>query len=184
MKLDLITNKAEKQGEINPNDEFYTPNYAIEPLLKYLKPNSKIWCPFDTNESNFVKLLKKEGHIVSNSHISEGFDFFDANKEKCKLFDYIISNPPYSIKSEVFQKLFELERPFAMLVGVVGLFESKKRFKMFRDNKIEVMYFDKRISYFKSYDDQKPSLNPPFSSVFLCSNVLKNVIVFENVLKK
>ena len=49
MKLDLITNKAEKQGEINPNDEFYTPNYAIEPLLKHLKPNSKIWCPFDTN---------------------------------------------------------------------------------------------------------------------------------------
>ena len=184
MKLDLITNKAEKQGEINPNDEFYTPNYAIEPLLKHLKSNSKIWCPFDTNESNFVKLLKKEGHIVSNSHISEGFDFFDADKEKCKSFDYIISNPPYSIKAEVFQKLFELERPFAMLVGVVGLFESKKRFEMFRDNKIEVMYFDKRISYFKSYDDQKPSLNPPFSSVFLCSNVLENVIVFENVLKK
>ena len=38
MKLDLITNKAEKQGEVNPNDEFYTPNYAIEPLLKYIKP--------------------------------------------------------------------------------------------------------------------------------------------------
>lgn len=184
MKLDLITNKAEKQGEINPNDEFYTPNYAIEPLLKHLKPNSKIWCPFDTNESNFVKLLKKEGHFVSNSHISEGLDFFDTDKEKCKSFDYIISNPPYSIKAEVFQKLFELERPFAMLVGVVGLFESKKRFEMFRDNKIEIMYFDKRISYFKSYDDQKPSLNPPFSSVFLCSNVLENVIVFENVLKK
>jgi len=184
MKLDLITNKAEKQGEVNPNDEFYTPNYAIEPLLKHLKTNSKIWCPFDTNESNFVKLLKKEGHSVSNSHISEGLDFFDADKEKCKSFDYIISNPPYSIKAEVFQKLFELERPFAMLVGVVGLFESKKRFEMFRDNKIEVMYFDKRISYFKSYDDQKPSLNPPFSSVFLCSNVLENVIVFENVLKK
>ena len=29
MKLDLITNKAEKQGEVNPNDEFYTPNYAM-----------------------------------------------------------------------------------------------------------------------------------------------------------
>ena len=81
-------------------------------------------------------------------------------------------------------KLFELGIPFAMLVGVVGLFESKKRFEMFKNNKIEVMYFDKRISYFKSYDDQKPSLNPPFSSVFLCSNVLENVIVFENVLKK
>ena len=50
MKLDLITNKAEKQGEVNPNDEFYTPNYAIEPLLKYLPKGSRIWCPFDTQE--------------------------------------------------------------------------------------------------------------------------------------
>jgi hypothetical protein len=182
MKLDLITNKAEKQGEINPNDEFYTPNYAIEPLLKHLKPNSLIWCPFDTGNSNFVKLLFKNGHTVIHTHIEKGYDFF--NTEPPKGTDYIISNPPYSLKAEVFERLFELKIPFAMLVGVVGLFESKKRFEMFRDNKIEVMYFDKRISYFKSYDDQKPSLNPPFSSVFLCSNVLENVIVFENVLKK
>ena len=41
MKLDTITNKKEMQGDINPNDEFYTPRYAIEPLLKYLKPKSK-----------------------------------------------------------------------------------------------------------------------------------------------
>lgn len=182
MKLDLITNKAEKQGETNPNDEFYTPNYAIEPLLKHLKPNSLIWCPFDTGNSNFVKLLFKNGHTVIHTHIEKGYDFFST--EPPKGTDYIISNPPYSIKAEVFERLFSLKIPFAMLVGVVGLFESKKRFEMFRDNKIEVMYFDKRISYFKSYDDQKPSLNPPFSSVFLCSNVLKNVIVFENVLKK
>ena len=196
MKLDLITNKKKQSGfiygntnqkenikDINPNDEYYTPNYAIEPILKYLKPNSEIWCPFDTDESNFVKLLEKEGHKVFNSHISEGFDFFDANKEKCKSFDYIISNPPYSIKAEIFKKLFELERPFAMLVGVVGLFESKKRFEMFKNNKIEVMYFDKRISYFKSYKDQKPSLNPPFSSVYLCSNILNKDITFEVINK-
>lgn len=182
MKLDLISNKAKKQGNINPNDEYYTPNYAITPLLKYIKPNSSIWCPFDTKDSNFVKILLKENHLVYHTHIQDKKDFFTEIPPKD--INYIISNPPYSLKAEVFGHLFKLERPFAMLVGVVGLFESKKRFEMFRDNKIEVMYFDKRISYFKSYDDQKPSLNPPFSSVFLCSNVLENVIVFENVLKK
>lgn len=196
MKLDLITNKAEKQsgfiygntnqkeiiGNTNPNDEYYTPNYAIEPLLKHLKPNSFIWCPFDTKESNFVKVLSKNGHFVHCTHIENGEDFF--KKTPPTGIDYIISNPPYSLKAEVFERLFELKIPFAMLVGVVGLFESKRRFDMFKGNKIEVMYFDKRISYFKSYDDQKPSLNPPFSSVYLCSNVLENVIVFENVLKK
>lgn len=184
MKLDQITNKAEKQGDINPNDEFYTPIYAIEPILKYLKPNSVIWCPFDTKESNFVKVLEKEGHKVVNSHISEGLDFFSAKKEKCVGFDYIISNPPYSLKAEVFEKLFELGRPFGMLVGVVGIFESQRRFNMFKNNKIEVMYMNKRVSYFKSYDDQKPSLNPPFSSVYLCSNILPQQIVFEEINKK
>jgi hypothetical protein len=127
MKLDLITNKAELKDNINPNDEFYTPNYAIEPLLKYLKPCSKIWCPFDSEQSNYVKLLKQNNHKVINSHIFEGNDFFDVNIDKARKFDYIISNPPYSLKFEVFQKLFEIDKPFAMLVGVVGLFESKKK---------------------------------------------------------
>jgi len=182
MKLDLITNKAELQGQINPNDEFYTPNYAIEPLLKYVDTNSTVWCPFDTEQSNFVKLLKNKGCNVICSHIEKGDDFF--NYLPNVNVDYIISNPPYSLKAEVFERLFELKIPFAMLVGVVGLFESKRRFEMFRDNKFEIMYFDKRISYFKSYSDQKPSLNPPFSSVYICQGVLPNVVVFENVLKK
>ena len=98
-----------------------------------------------------------------------------------KNIDYIISNPPYSLKHEVFQRLFELKVPFAMLVGVVGLFESQKRFNMFKENDFEIMYFNKRISYFKSYDDQKPSLNPPFSSVYLTSGILPKQIIFETI---
>ena len=71
-----------------------------------------------------------------------------------------------------------------MLVGVVGIFESQRRFEMFKNNDFEIMYFNKRISYFKSYTDQKPSLNPPFSSVYLCSGVLPKQIVFEEISKK
>ena len=175
MKLDLVANSK--------NDEFYTPYYAIEPILKYLKNNSVIWCPFDTEKSLFVNNLVKEGHKVYYSHISMGdeFDFFSCEIPKC---DYIISNPPYSVKTEVFQRLFEIGKPFAMLVGVVGLFESKKRFDMFSSNEFELMYFDKRISYFKSYEDEIPSLNPPFSSVYVCKDILPKKIVFETLNKK
>ena len=49
MKLDKVANSG--------NDEFYTPYYAIEPLLKYIKSNSTIWCPFDTDESLKVLFL-------------------------------------------------------------------------------------------------------------------------------
>lgn len=164
----------------NKNDEYYTPVYAILPILKYLKPNSTIWCPFDTDKSNYVKLFKANGFNVINTHLEMGIDFFDCEVPQC---DYIISNPPYSLKTEVFTRLFSIGKPFAMLVGDVGIFGNKKRFSMLRDNDFEIMYFDKRISYFQSYDDQKPSLNPPFSSVYLCSGVLPKQIIFEELNK-
>lgn len=172
MKLDIVAGSK--------NDEFYTPSYAVEPILKYLNNNSTIWCPFDTKESLFVTMLKSKGHNVINTHIINGEDFFKIEKQ-C---DYIISNPPYSLKTEILQRLFELDKPFAMLLGVVGLFESQKRFEMFRDNEFEILYMNRRVSYFKDYSDEKPSLNPPFSSVYLCHNILPEKIMFEEINKK
>jgi hypothetical protein len=157
------------------NDEFYTPQYAIDPLLKYIPRGKSIWCPFDTQDSFIVKTFKAEGFSVFSSHIQDGHDFF-----KCKpQGDIVISNPPYSLKTEVFQQLFDLGVTFAMLVGVVGLFESQRRFNMFRDNDFEIMWLNKRVSYFKSYSDQKPSLNPPFSSVWLTKGLLPKGNIFE-----
>lgn len=184
MKLDLITNKAEIIGDINPNDEFYTPNYAIEPIIKFLKPGSTILCPFDTAESNYVKYLHNAGFTVRHSHIQEGSDFFKLSKPNFAGIDYIISNPPYSLKFEVFERLFEIGKPFAMLVGVVGLFESQKRFNLFKDNKFEIMYLNLRVSFFKNYEDQVTKLNPPFSSVYITKDVLPQQIVFETIDKK
>lgn len=116
MKMDIVAGSR--------NDEWYTPVYAIIPLLKYLKPESKILCPFDTSESNYVKVLRKAGHNVVCTHISEGKDFFKLKKANV---DYIISNPPYSKKTEVLEKCFSLDVAFAMLIGAVGIFESKKK---------------------------------------------------------
>ena len=163
------------------NDEFYTPKYAIRPILEHIKPNSRVWCPFDTDDSLFKELLEKDGHFVINSHLENGEDFFEMETPVC---DYIISNPPYSIKKEVFKRLFEIRRPFAMLVGVVGLFESQERFEMFRDNEFEILYMNRRVSYFKDYKDQKPALNPPFSSVYVCSKMLPMQINFAEINKK
>lgn len=95
-----------------------------------------------------------------------------------------MSNPPYSVKGDVLQRLFRIGIPFAMLVGVVGLFESQRRFEMFRENEFEIMYLNKRVSYFKSYEEQRPSLNPPFSSVYVCHNILPKQIVFEEIQKE
>lgn len=122
------------------------------------------------------------GHKVIHSHIDEGRDFFQTRLKKDP--DYIISNPPYSLKTEVLEELFKRDIPFAMLLGVIGIFESQKRFEMFRDNKFEIMYMNKRISFFKDYKEQTPSANPPFSTVYICHNMLPQQICFEEIDKK
>ena len=174
MILDSITKKQ---------DEFYTPKYAVKPILKYVPKNSKVLCPFDTESSEFVRCLENHGCKVSHSHVSEGEDFWGLDLRNSG-FDYIISNPPYSCKGEVLDRLFTSGVPFAMLIGVVGLFESQKRFEMFRDNSFEIMYLNRRVSYFDGTDGGRPKLNPPFSSVYLTSKVLPQMIVFEDINKK
>jgi hypothetical protein len=173
MKMDKVAGSG--------NDEFYTPDYAVRPIIKYIPSFSTVWCPFDTEDSNFVKLLRAEGHRVIATHLESGFDFFTYEPD---FYEVIVSNPPYSLKNEVFERLFALKKPFAMLVGVVGIFESQFRFNLFDGNQFEIMYFNKRIAYFKDFTEQKPSLNPPFSSVYLTSQLLPNRIVFEIVDKQ
>lgn len=172
MKMDKVANSK--------NDEFYTPEYAVKPILKYIPNDSRVWCPFDTNESHFVKQIRGKKCLVTPTHKDSGDDFFVMDVVN-PTPHYIVSNPPYSLKTEVLERLFSLGIPFAMLLGVVGLFESKKRFKMFRDNQFEILYFNRRIAYFKDYSEQSPSLHPPFSSVYITQNMLPNRIVFEEL---
>jgi sugar-phospahte nucleotidyltransferase len=68
MKMDLMAGSG--------NDEFYTPPYAIYPILEYLRPQSTIWCPFDTEDSFFVKIFKRKGFNVVATHIDNGENFF------------------------------------------------------------------------------------------------------------
>lgn len=118
MKLDKVANSH--------NDEFYTPLYAIKPILEFIPPSVKVWCPFDTEQSLFVKELSKTNEVVYSSLLN-GQNFFEIEvPENTK---YIISNPPYSLKTEVLERLFKFDIPFAMLLGIVGLFESKNVLK-------------------------------------------------------
>lgn len=167
---------------VSRNDEYYTHVYAIEPILKYLKPNQIIWCPFSTKDSNFVKLLRENNHTVIHTHIDTGDDFFNTIK-KC---DIIIDNPPYTIKNDVLTRLFKLKIPFMMLLNAAGLFDGQYRFNLFNKNKFELMIMDKRIEYFTDYNKPQKSTkkSPPNPSIYFCSNVLPNQIVFEKILSK
>lgn len=187
--MDILNNKERvrklKMDKVagSKNDEFYTPYYAVKPILKYLKKGATIWCPFDTQDSQFVKSLQMGGYDVIATHIEDGYDFFEYEPNRDS-YDYIVSNPPYSLKTEVLERLFELGKPFAMLIGVVGLFESQRRFEMFRDNDWEIMYLNRRVSFMKDFTSGKTALNLPFSSVYITHDILPKQVVFEEIDKK
>lgn len=164
----------------NKNDEYYTPAYAVKPILKYTQKFQTIWCPFDKKNSEFVKQFSESGHEVIYTHIDNGCDFLKVENENIQC-DAIISNPPFSIRTTILQKLFEIDKPFAMLIGVVGLFESQKRFDMFKNNKFEIMYLNRRVSFLNQ--EGKATFNPPFQSVYICHNILPQQLIFEEINK-
>ena len=55
--------RAERTPE---SSEYYTPYYAVQPILKYIPKNLTIWCPFDAEWSAFYNTFKEMPiHIIS-----------------------------------------------------------------------------------------------------------------------
>ena len=96
------------------SDEQYTPAYAVAPIIKYIPGNKIVWCPFDTEHSEYVLALKAAGIRVVHSHILTGEDFFVYEPEE---WDLIVSNPPFSIKQKVVERCLALGKPFALLLS-------------------------------------------------------------------
>lgn len=134
---------------------------------------SKILCPFDTADSNYVKVLTERGFDVTYGHINTGQDFF----ERTDLADYdaVVSNPPFSKREAILERLFEVKVPFALILNFNGLFDSTKRWRMFRDNRFELLIPCGRMHF---YNEECPGNSPNFQSVYVCSGMIDKQIEF------
>ena len=154
------------------NDELYTPNEAIYPLLKHI-PNKRltIWECTDFGESNISKLLKEKGFNVISTHIKD-FNFLTNTPNF--YFDMIITNPPYSLKDEFIKKCYEYDKPFALLLPLTAL-EGIVRGKMFREKGIDLLVLDKRINFMKS------KKNCWFNTSWFTYKIQEKNLIFEKV---
>jgi hypothetical protein len=166
-----LTAKTNKES-----DEVYTPAYAVKPIIKYIPKNFTIWCPFDTQESEYVILLKEAGFKVISSHIDEDKNFFYYTPEED--YDCIISNPPFSIKDDVIKRLYELNKPYAILLPVPSL-QGQKRFPYMKD--CQALLFDKRVNYFKDMKTKEIQKGISFGSFYLCRKFLPKDLIFEEL---
>ena len=101
-----------KVGSFNKKDEYYTPAIMVYPIMEYLQEGTTIWCPFDTEKSEFVRVFTAAGFNVIHSHIWDGKDFF--KYEPSEPYDYVISNPPITRKLDVLRRLYDLNKPLVI----------------------------------------------------------------------
>lgn len=156
------------------NDESYTPAYGVAPILKYIKKDWIVWCPFDTNESEFVKQISKQNKVVS-SHISLGQDFFDYEPEG---WDVIVSNPPFTNKRKYFERALSFNKPFALIMTNTWLNDSAPK-QLFMEKDLQLLMFDRRMKF--NNPDGRANDKITFSSSYFCYKFLPKQIVMENL---
>lgn len=168
----------------NKADNYKTPRILVDILNKHISSYFydhsckkcfknkllRIWCPFDTADSEFVKAFNEWGYTVFYSDISDGKDFF--NYEPDRDYDLIISNPPFSRKLDVFKRLNSLNKPWAMLCNLMCL-NYQEIGEYFVKNPIQLLIPDKKVSF----DGNTSS----FCSAYFCKSFLYQDLIFENI---
>lgn len=156
------------------NDECLTPDYAVTPILKYIRPEWIVWCPFDFPDSEFVKQIS-ENNVVHFSHIDEEEDFY--NYEPNTQWDVIVSNPPFTNKRKIFERALSFNKPFALIMANTWLNDAAPK-QLFAEKDLQLLMFDKRIKFnCNGIVNDKIT----FSSSYYCWNFLPRQIIMESL---
>ena len=156
------------------NDECYTPNYGVTPILEYIPKNAVVWCPFDTERSEFVKQISQKNSVV-HSHMSLGQDFFTYEPFH---WDVMISNPPFTNKRKFFERALSFNKPFALIMTNTWLNDSAPK-QLFKDKDLQLLMFDKRMKFISP--DGRPNDKITFSSSYYCWNFLPQQIIMKEL---
>ena len=156
------------------NDECYTPDYAVKAIVQYLDKGKIYWCPFDTEQSQFVIQLKKLGYKVVYSHINDEKDFFNYEPEK---WDIILSNPPFTNKRKIFERALSFNKPFALIMTNAWLNDAAPK-QLFKDKDLQLLMFSERMK-FNNQDNSKNKIT--FSSSYYCYDFLPKQLIMDSL---
>lgn len=91
-------------------------------------------------------------------------------------FDYLISNPPYSIKDKIIERCIDLGKPSVLLLPIDTL-GGVQRHKLFHRTRIGVYIPTKRIKFINENGDN--SKTPAYHNIVMLINSKQNSIHFE-----
>ena len=164
-------------------DEQYTPDWGVEILLPHIQhlKSKIIWCPFDKEDSQFVKVLTKNGFNVIYSHIENGQDFLTYEPEK---WDCLISNPPYKNKRVYWERALDLKKPFALLLPLNILSDSVINVTMRereREREFQLLIPQKRMRFYNIKTGEAGN-QPTFKASYFGVNLFKEQIILADLI--
>lgn len=191
-KEKIETQIARKKNHISKaflfanDDEWYTTYEDVDFFIKQanIPKNKVIWCPFDLEDSNFVKAFQNHGYKVLYSHILYNQDFY--KYEPSEKWDIIISNPPFRNKHKILERLlsFGQDKQWALIFGIQAL--NSEKFCHFLQNfkKVQYIHLQRRMCFTKNHKtyDLNNLPRPSFASMWICNNIIdKQIVVWKGV---
>ena len=143
-KTNVATDPSESQGF----DRCYTPPYALDPLLPYIRPKWFVW-ESAAGEGHLVDAIAPHVRGVLGTDLHGRYataaprDFFRWQPDR---FDAIVTNPPYSIKYLWLERCYALGRPFALLLPVETLGAAAAQ-RLFERYGVELLLLNKRVNF-------------------------------------
>ena len=151
-----------------------TPRYGVLPIVKYLPKDKIIWCPFDKEDSEFVKVLTEQGYKVVYSHIENGQNFYTYEPDE---WDILVSNPPFTNKRQIFERALSFGKPFALIMSNTWLNDSAPK-QVFKNKSLQLLMFEERMKFSNNGVVQNKIT---FSSSYFCYNLLPKDIVMDRL---
>ena len=131
------------------HDDYMTPKSAWANIAHLLNPDKKYWEAFygDGNSGIFLRELGLKNVI------HEPIDFF--NNDTLPEYDILISNPPFSQAKNIMNRLYELDKPFILIMPSSKICTSY--FRNWHNKKLQIIIPRKRIQFIKLVDGKIPN---------------------------
>ena len=144
------------------NDDQYNTTPEIWEMIAHLIPKDKILFEAflkDNWSSKSAIILRDMGfNVVGDPTI----DFFNELPE----YDIIVSNPPYSMKKKIFQRLAVIDKPFILIVPISTI--TKQFVKVLERDKVQMIIPSKRMQFEKAGVELSRCW---FDTCFLCYKI-------------
>lgn len=159
-------------------DEQYTPRKTVEMILPHIQhfKGKTIWCPCDTEDSEFVKVLHANGFNVVFSHIELGQDFFTYEPEH---FDVILTNPPYKNKRSFMERADSFGKPWCLLLPI-NIISDAVLNDLFGDmSELTILVPRKRTRFFNKATGEVGK-SPTFKACYIGRNFFNKQLIGVN----